>query len=105
MAITLIVPTDTSECERVFSLMNDLKTAERNLLGKNLKNPMKWHFMHHGKGKNARSISEIARSYFRNRTVVFPKSHSRISKSHGRISESIARSYFEIAHMIAQSYF
>ena len=25
--------------------MNDLKTAERNSLGKNLKNLMKWHFM------------------------------------------------------------
>ena len=32
VAIALLVPTDTSECERVFSLMNDLKTAERSLL-------------------------------------------------------------------------
>ena len=40
-----MVPTDTSECERVFSLMNDLKTAERNRLGKNLRNLMKWNCM------------------------------------------------------------
>lgn len=41
----LIVPADTSECERVFSLMNDLKTAERNKLGKNLKHLMLWYQM------------------------------------------------------------
>ena len=40
----MIVPTDTSECERIFSLMNDLKTAERNQLNQvNLKNLMMWH--------------------------------------------------------------
>ena len=37
-------PADTSECERVFSLMNDLKSAERNKLGNtNLRNLMFWH--------------------------------------------------------------
>ena len=45
VAITLMVPADTSERERVFSLMNDLKTAERNSLGNILENLMKWHFM------------------------------------------------------------
>jgi hypothetical protein len=29
VAIALIIPADTSECERIFSLMNDIKTAER----------------------------------------------------------------------------
>ena len=29
VVLMLLVPADTSECERVFSLMNDLKTAER----------------------------------------------------------------------------
>ena len=40
----LLIPCDTSECERVFSLMNDLKTAERNRLGQaNLTHLMIWH--------------------------------------------------------------
>ena len=44
VAIALMVPVDTSECERVFSLMNDLKTSERNALGQaNLRNLMVWH--------------------------------------------------------------
>ena len=39
VVIALLIPVDTSECERVFSLMNDLKTSERNSLGQeNLKN-------------------------------------------------------------------
>ena len=29
VAISLLIPADTSECERIFSLMNDIKTAER----------------------------------------------------------------------------
>ena len=33
VVISLLIPADTSECERIFSLMNDLKTAERNLMG------------------------------------------------------------------------
>ena len=41
---TLIGTTQTSECERIFSLMNDLKTSERNSLGQaNLKHLMTWH--------------------------------------------------------------
>ena len=32
VAIMLIIPADTKECERIFSLMNDLKSAERNSL-------------------------------------------------------------------------
>ena len=44
VAVALLVPTDTSECERVFSLMNDLKTAERNSLKQaTLKHLMLWH--------------------------------------------------------------
>ena len=45
-AIALLVPADTSECERIFSLMNNLKTADRSALGQaNLKNIMIWHTM------------------------------------------------------------
>ena len=44
VSIALLIPCDTSECERVFSLMNDLKTAERNRLGQaNLTHLMIWH--------------------------------------------------------------
>ena len=44
VVIVLLIPVDTSECERVFSLMNDLKTSERNSLGQdNLKHTMLWH--------------------------------------------------------------
>ena len=43
VAITLLIPSDTSECERIFSLMNDIKTAERSSIGqRNLKNLMLW---------------------------------------------------------------
>ena len=43
VAIALLIPTDTSECERIFSLMNNLKTAQRNRLGSNLNNLMMWY--------------------------------------------------------------
>ena len=44
VVISLLVPADTSECERIFSLMNDIKTDERARMGqKNLKNLMLWH--------------------------------------------------------------
>ena len=43
VVIMLLVPCDTSECERVFSLMNDLKTAERSRINQdNLKHVMLW---------------------------------------------------------------
>lgn len=46
VAISLILPADTSECERIFSLMNDIKTAERSRMAtNNLKNLMLWHRM------------------------------------------------------------
>jgi hypothetical protein len=46
VVISMLVAVDSSECERIFSLMNDLKTAERSLLGSiNLKNLMIWHRM------------------------------------------------------------
>ena len=45
----LIVP-DTSECERLFSLMNNIETADRTSLGHTtLNNLMQWHY--HGKIK------------------------------------------------------
>ena len=44
VVVALLIPADTSECERVFSLMNDLKTSERNMLGQaSLKDMMIWH--------------------------------------------------------------
>ena len=40
----LLLSCDTSECECIFSLMNDLKTSERNSLGQeNLRSLMLWH--------------------------------------------------------------
>ena len=48
VVISLLIPADTSECERIFSLMNDLKTSERSSMGQeNLKNLMLWHIMGH----------------------------------------------------------
>eukprot|EP00967_Tisochrysis_lutea_P095672 scaffold139676_cov39-Tisochrysis_lutea.AAC.1 len=45
VAIMLLVPIDTSECERVFSLMNDIKSDTRNKMGiRNLRNLMFWHY-------------------------------------------------------------
>ena len=42
--ISLLVPTDTSECERVFSLMSDIKTADRSRMKQaTLKHLMLWH--------------------------------------------------------------
>ena len=46
VVISLLIPADTSECERIFSLMNDIKTSERSSMGQqNLKNLMLWHIM------------------------------------------------------------
>ena len=46
VVISLLIPADTSECERIFSLMNDLKTSERSTMGQEtLKNLMLWHIM------------------------------------------------------------
>ena len=40
----LLIPCDTFECERVFSLMNDLKTSERTSMGQTtLKHLMVWY--------------------------------------------------------------
>ena len=45
VAIMLVIPLDTSEAERIFSLMNDIKTDERSSLGqRNLVNLMIWHY-------------------------------------------------------------
>ena len=44
VVIALLIPADTSECERVFSLMNDLKMSEHNRINQSaLKNTMIWH--------------------------------------------------------------
>ena len=52
VAISLLIPTDTSECERIFSLINDIKTAERSRMGTQvLKNLMIWH-------RSARKLEE-----------------------------------------------
>ena len=48
VVISLLIPADTSECERVFSLMNDIKTSERSSMGQQiLKNLMLWHIHGH----------------------------------------------------------
>ena len=48
----LLIPLDTSEAERIFSLMNDIKTSERSRLGqRNLANLMFWHY--HGRNMKA----------------------------------------------------
>ena len=45
VVIMLLIPLDDSEAERVFSLMNDIKTAERSTLGQlNLAALMIWHY-------------------------------------------------------------
>ena len=52
VVISMLIVCDTSECERIFSLMNDIKTAERSLMGtRTLRNLMLWHRM-------ARKVSE-----------------------------------------------
>ena len=44
VVIALLIPADTSECERIFSLMNDIKTADRESLDQSvLRNLMTWH--------------------------------------------------------------
>ena len=46
VAISLLLPVDSSESERIFSLVNDTKTALRSKMStKNLKNLMLWHRM------------------------------------------------------------
>ena len=46
VVVALIVPGDTSECERIFSLMNNIKTVDRARMGqRTLKNLMLWHEM------------------------------------------------------------
>ena len=46
VVISMLIVCDTSECERIFSLMNDIKTAERSSMGtRTLRNLMLWHRM------------------------------------------------------------
>ena len=46
VAISMLIPADTSECERIFSLMNDIKTAERSKMATTtLRNLIVWHRM------------------------------------------------------------
>ena len=63
-AIALLVPADTSECERIFSLMNNLKTADRSALGQaNLKNIMIWHTMAHDLSYEQVPVQEILKEF------------------------------------------
>ena len=59
VVIALLIPADTSECERIFSLMNDIKTAERESLGQTvLRNLMHWHI--EGKGMACKDVLVMA---------------------------------------------
>ena len=59
VAISLLLPTDTSECERIFSLMNDLKTAQRSSMKQDaLKNLMLWHT--YGKDLSCKDVPVMA---------------------------------------------
>ena len=45
VAILLLVPTDTSECERIFSVMNDIKCHDRSrMLPETLRDLLLWYF-------------------------------------------------------------
>ena len=62
----LLIPCDTSECERVFSLMNDLKTAERNRLGQaNLTHLMIWHLCSKGRACAELDVRPILDEFMR----------------------------------------
>ena len=60
VAISVIVPCDTSECERIFSLLNDMKTDERSKMGaRTLRNLMIWHRM----ARNLTEEGKIAKGH------------------------------------------
>ena len=62
----LLIPCDTLECERVFSLMNDLKTAERNRLGQaNLTHLMIWHLCSKGRACAELDVRPILDEFMR----------------------------------------
>ena len=64
VVLAMLVPTDTSECERIFSLMNDLKTSERNHLGQvNLKNLMMWHVASKGQKTEEVPVMDILKEF------------------------------------------
>ena len=45
VALMLLIPIDTSECERLFSIINDIKDANRSRLGSEvLKNLITWYY-------------------------------------------------------------
>ena len=51
----LIIPVDTSEAERIFSLMNDIKTSGRSrLCQQNLAAMMIWHY--HGRNMDFKNV-------------------------------------------------
>ena len=71
VVIALLIPADTSECERIFSLMNDIKTAERARLGQqNLKNLMLWHRLAKSKKVQDVPVMVILKQF---RTMAGPK--------------------------------
>ena len=46
VVFALVIPADTSQCERIFSLMNNIKTSERSSMKQQmLSNLMLWHFI------------------------------------------------------------
>ena len=58
-AILLLIPLDTSECERIFSLMNNVKTTDRSRLSQaNLRNLMLWHY--HGKKFTLKNLAWLS---------------------------------------------
>ena len=63
VVIALLIPTDTSECERIFSLMNDLKTAERSSLGEKLNSLMMWHTMGRGLACSEVPVMDILQEF------------------------------------------
>ena len=53
----LIIPVDTSEAERIFSLMNDIKTSGRSrLCQQNLAAMMIWHYKYHGRNMEFKNV-------------------------------------------------
>jgi hypothetical protein len=74
LVFSLLIPADTSECERIFSLMNDTKTSERSKMGQqNLKNLMLWHRLAKNMNIHDVPVMEILKEF---RTMAGPKGRS-----------------------------
>ena len=89
VAISLLVPTDTSECERVFSLMNDLKTAGRSSLRQaSLKNLMVWHSFAHDLSCEKLPVMAILKE-FRELSGVKGRDAHRVAQLHPSTSTAL----------------